>query len=63
VLLSSWLRTAADHNPYTAILESSRGLISGHPDATGFAFLVAFGLVMVFTLWALTGLRVALRST
>jgi len=62
-LLSSWLRVAADHNPYTAILESSRGLISGQPDETALAYLVALGLIAAFSLWTITGLRVALRST
>jgi ABC-2 type transport system permease protein len=62
-LLSSWLRVAADHNPYTAILESSRGLISGQPDETALAYLVGLGLVAAFSLWTITGLRTALRST
>jgi len=62
-LLSSWLRVAADYNPYTAILESARGLISGRPDETAFALLVALGLVTAFSVWAISGLRVALRST
>ena len=62
-LLSSWLRTAADYNPYTAILEAARGLISGRPDETALAFLVALGLMAAFSLWTITGLRSALRST
>ena len=62
-LLSSWLRVAADYNPYTAILEAARGLISGRPDETTLAFLVALGLMAAFGLWAITGLRSALRST
>ncbi len=62
-LLSDWLRTAADYNPFTAILESSRGLISGQPDETAFAYLIAFGLIIGFSAWAVTGLRLALRST
>jgi ABC-2 type transport system permease protein len=62
-LLSSWMRVAADHNPYTAILESSRGLISGQPDEIALAYVVAFALVAVFSLWTISGLRVALRST
>lgn len=61
-LLSSWLQEAADHNPYTAILESARGLISGHPDATTLAVLVSLGLVATFSLWVVTGLRQALSS-
>jgi ABC-2 type transport system permease protein len=62
-LLSSWLRVAANYNPYTTILESARGLISGDPDKTAFAYLVALGLVVVFSLWTISGLRIALRST
>jgi ABC-2 type transport system permease protein len=62
-LLSSWLRVAANYNPYTAILESARGLISGEPDKTILAYLVALGLVVVFSLWTISGLRLALRST
>jgi hypothetical protein len=62
-LLSSWMRTAADHNPYTAILEAARGLISGEPDETTLGFAVAVGIVAAFSLWAATGLRQALRST
>lgn len=62
-LLSSWLRVAADYNPYTAILESSRSLISGEPDKIMLAYAVALGLVAAFSLWTLSGLRQALRST
>jgi len=62
-LLSSWLRVAADYNPYTAILEAARGLISGEPDETALACLVAVGLVAAFSLWTISGLRLALRST
>lgn len=61
-LLSSWLRVAADYNPYTAILEASRGLISGEPDEIALAYLAVLGLAVAFSLWALSGLRVALRS-
>jgi ABC-type multidrug transport system permease subunit len=62
-LLSDWLESVADYNPYTAILEGSRGLISGNPDGTGLAFLVVACLILVFTAWSLTGLRAALQST
>jgi ABC-2 type transport system permease protein len=62
-LLSSWMRVAANHNPYTAILESARGLVSGEPDGTVLAYLVALGLVSAFTLWTISGLRQALRSS
>jgi ABC-2 type transport system permease protein len=62
-LLSSWLRVTASYNPHTAILESARGLISGEPDKTILAYLVALGLVAAFSLRTISGLRLALRST
>ena len=62
-LLGDWLNAVADYNPFTAILEASRGLISGRPDETGFAFLIVFGLIVVFTFWSVTGLRNALNAT
>ena len=62
-LLSSWLRVAADYNPYTAILESSRSLLSGEPDKIMLAYAIALCLVVAFSLWTLSGLRQALRST
>ena len=62
-LLGAWLKAAADYNPYTAILEASRGLISGRPDETGVAYLIAFGLIVVFSFWSVTGLRSALNAT
>lgn len=62
-LLGDWLKSIADYNPYTAILESARGLISGRPDETLFAYAVAAGLILLFSLWSITGLRNALNST
>ncbi len=62
-LLSDWLESVADYNPYTAILEGSRGLISGNPVGPGLAFLVVACLILVFTAWSLSGLRAALQST
>lgn len=62
-LLGDWLRVIADYNPYTQILESARGLVSGRPDETLFAYIVALGLIALFSLWSVTGLRSALNST
>jgi ABC-2 type transport system permease protein len=62
-LLGEWLKAVADYNPMPAILEAARGLVSGRPDETGLAFLVIFGLIAVFTVWSVTGLRSALNST
>ena len=62
-LLGEWLNAVADYNPMTAILEAARGLVSGRPDETGLAFLIVFGLIVIFTSWSVTGLRSALNAT
>ena len=62
-LLGEWLQETAAYNPITALLESSRGLISGRPDETAIAFLIVFGLIAAFTVWSVTGLRSALNAT
>ena len=49
-------------NPVTALLEAGRGLISGEPDHVALAFAVIAGLVVVFSVWALRGLRSAERA-
>jgi ABC-2 type transport system permease protein len=55
-LIDSWVRSAAEVNPVTPLLELGRGLISGGaPGATG--FLVALTLVVVAAAWAVRGLR------
>lgn len=62
-LLGERLETVAGYNPMTAILEAARGLVSGRPDETGLAFLIIFGLIVIFTTWSVTGLRSALNAT
>jgi ABC-2 type transport system permease protein len=60
-LLQGWIHAVAKVNPYTLILEEGRGLLAGqagHPSA----FLLAFGLVGLFMVWALRGLRSAERA-
>ena len=56
-LLRGWLHAVAVANPVTRLLEAGRGLISGHPTELGIAFAAGVGLVLVFLLWALGGLR------
>jgi ABC-2 type transport system permease protein len=56
-LLSGWVHAVAQVNPYTALVEGGRDLISGQ----SFPLLVAYGLavalVAAFSVWAVRGLR------
>jgi ABC-2 type transport system permease protein len=61
-LLKGWIHAVASVNPATAFLGAGRGLISGLPDHTGLAFACALGLIAVFVVWSLRGLRSAERS-
>jgi ABC-type multidrug transport system permease subunit len=56
-LLSGWLHAVAVVNPITRLLEAGRGLLDGHPTEVGLAFASAVGLVLVFGIWALRGVR------
>jgi ABC-2 type transport system permease protein len=60
--LKGWIHTVASVNPATAFLEAGRGLISGVHSHTGLAYACAVGLVLLFSVWALTGLRNAERA-
>lgn len=55
--LSGWLKHAADYNPMTALFEAGRGLFAGQPESVGLAFACVAGMIVVFLVWALTGLR------
>lgn len=56
-LLAGWIRGVASLNPATALLEAGRGFVSGAPDEVAIAFATGVGLVAIFALWALRGLR------
>jgi ABC-2 type transport system permease protein len=56
-LLDGWIRSVAEWNPLTALLQAGRGFISGAPDNSGLAFAVGAGLVALALLWALRSLR------
>ncbi|HEU4449293.1 MAG TPA: ABC transporter permease [Gaiellaceae bacterium] len=58
-LLQGWMHTIATLNPATFLLEAGRGFIAGRPVEVAAAFAVAVGAVLVFTVWALRGLRSA----
>ena len=56
-LLRGWIHALAVANPITRLLEACRSLLAGSPTEIGIAFGVAFGLIALFSLWALGGLR------
>jgi ABC-type multidrug transport system permease subunit len=61
-LLKGWIHGVASVNPATAFLEAGRGLISGVESHTLLAFACALGLILLFGVWLLTGLRRAESS-
>jgi ABC-2 type transport system permease protein len=61
-LLRGWIHAVARFNPLTFILECGRGFLEGEPTQVGTAFALALGLVVVFAVWARTGLARAERS-
>ncbi|MGI8749077.1 MAG: ABC transporter permease [Thermoleophilaceae bacterium] len=56
-LLHGWVKAVAGVNPITAIVEAGRDFISGSPVDALLAYGTGLGLVLLFSVWALTGLR------
>ena len=61
-LLTGWIRTVASYNPLTALVEGSRGFLSGRPDGVGLPFVVGTVMVVVAAAWTVRGLRRAERG-
>jgi ABC-2 type transport system permease protein len=61
-LLKGWLHTVASVNPATAFLDGGRGFIAGVEAHAWLAFGCAAGLIVLFALWSLGGLRSAERQ-
>jgi ABC-type multidrug transport system permease subunit len=61
-LLAHWVRSIADYNPITALLEACRGLVVGKPVSVALACGLMAGLAVVFVVWVATGLRSAERT-
>ena len=61
-LLQGWIHAVARLNPITFLLEAGRGLIDGRPTQVATAFTISSVLVLVFALWARTGLGRAERA-
>jgi ABC-2 type transport system permease protein len=58
-LLRGWIHAVAVVNPLTRVLEAGRGFLAGTPTEVGAAFGAAAGLALLFSWWALRGLRKA----
>ena len=56
-LLGGWVEAVAQVNPFTALIEGGRDLISGQAFDVGLMFLIAVVLLVAFTAWAVRGLR------
>jgi ABC-2 type transport system permease protein len=61
-LLSGWIHAVASVNPLTALLQAGRSFVAGQPEEVALAFTVAAGLIAVFAVWGLRGLRSAERA-
>ena len=58
-LLTGWIEAIATVNPFTYVLEAARSMIAGNEVHVASAFVIAVGLVALFALWSLRGLRKA----
>jgi ABC-2 type transport system permease protein len=56
-LLGGWVHGVAKVNPFTAIVQGGRDLISGSPVHGALVYGVAIALVVAFTAWGVRGLR------
>ncbi len=61
-LLTGWIETVARLNPFTAILDASRGFLAGDPQNAVPAFAISFALILGLSLWAVFGLRQAEKA-
>jgi ABC-2 type transport system permease protein len=58
-LLRGWIHAVARINPFTYLLETGRGFVSAEPTGVLVAFAVGLAIPVVFSVWALLGLRSA----
>ena len=61
-LLTGWIETVARLNPFTAILDASRGYLAGDPQNVVPAFAISAALILGLSLWAMFGLRQAEKA-
>jgi ABC-2 type transport system permease protein len=58
-LLTGWIEAVATLNPLTYVLEAVRSMLAGDEVHVLSAFVITAGLVSVFAVWSLRGLRKA----
>jgi ABC-2 type transport system permease protein len=58
-LVGGWVHAVAKVNPFTAIIEGGRDLISGQSFPVFVAYAIAVALPVAFSFWAVRGLRKA----
>ena len=58
-LLQGWIHDIAVVNPVTRVVEAGRGFLAAQPTEVAAAFGAGIGLALLFSLWALRGLRKA----
>jgi ABC-2 type transport system permease protein len=58
-LLAGWVHAVAKVNPFTALIEGGRDLISGQPFDALLAFGLGAALAVAFAFWAVRGMRKA----
>jgi hypothetical protein len=58
-LLSGWIHAVAIVKPLTRVLEAGRGFVAGSPTQVAAAYGAAAGLGVLFSWWAVRGLRKA----
>ncbi len=56
-LLTGWIEAVATLNPVTYVFEATRSMLAGDEVHVLSAFGIAGGLVVLFGMWSLTGLR------
>ena len=61
-LLTGWIETVARLNPFTAILDASRGFLAGDPQNVPQAFAISAALILILSFWAVFGLRQAEKA-
>jgi ABC-2 type transport system permease protein len=61
-LLQGWIHGVATVNPVTRVLEAGRGFVAGQPTELGLAYGTGLALVLLFSIWAVRGLRSAERA-
>jgi ABC-2 type transport system permease protein len=61
-LLQGWIHGVATVNPVTRVLEAGRGFVAGQPTEVGLAYGTGLAFVLLFSIWAVRGLRSAERA-